>query len=251
MTNKQRFRQVIVTMIVMTARVFAIEQKLDVIQPPAEAVPEGFVFIQNAAPERFGAFGAETLRWPTAEEIKTHAVHPESHVEVRRAVETTLEQVGRILKPEWLPSRADLGILALTNSVAGYDAVRFRYRIKNSSIQVTATTKGVVFLVKADGDHHATSREQAIQHMSGALARYFQESEKIKETTFGTVIEAKGGYEGRPSITADTFAHWWGLAGWWTDGCVFALTTPSAKMNNRSPLALGVPQKAWFRAETQ
>jgi len=234
--------------------VCAAEQPMPDATVSAIQVSGDFKLIPQANTDRFGTFGFDLVRWPELDEIKSLAVDVASNKVAQIAVTSTYEWASRMLKKEWLPNPSHLALLPMTNSVDGHDAVRFRYQVAGSVFQVTATSAGMAFLIIDDlpvANSNVFSQDQAVLYMTARLDTYFQEAERIKAITFKNVVQAKGGYEGRPVLGSEAFNNWWGRAGWWTDGRVFLVTAPTVSSSKRGGSRPPLLKKNWFRADEQ
>jgi len=122
-------------------------------------------------------------------------------------------------------------VTALKGDIEGNDAVRLRYKLNDTRIQVVSTSSGLNLVIQDASSSKKKSlpnQDEAVSYISDSIAEYLQYSDRIREVSLKLVKEQGGGFKGIPEVRPPSCDYWWGLVGWWTDGDVIIFSIGKA-----------------------
>jgi hypothetical protein len=135
------------------------------------------------------------------------------------------------------------------DAVVGHDAIRFRYNIEESIIEVASTHAHITLTIQPASERGVTNRienaaEAGVQ-VGSVVARFFRESEKIKAESVKNISAFPFGFKGKSSGEGEGSLYWWGSISWWTDGRTTVFTIAKKDGGSWYP----APKDHWFTPE--
>lgn len=229
-------------MLIVSQRAFSLTPQVKPMLP--EKVSDLFILIENKEMEGLHPYWKGILTWPSPNEIKSRqvnkgAVLPKEGVDeklVTKAIDSTMEWLGRVLKPEWVPEKSEIDILALTSDIEGSDSVRLQYRMGDYTVQVASIHPTIWIAVKNNKKETPShfSIEQAKKHAQEIMGLFVQVDEKMMQKQFTNLQPLGKGFFSFQSNKPENW-NWRGMMSWWTDGNVFLIYTNKSFGNGRMP----------------
>jgi len=198
-----------------------------------ELVPESFQFLTNRSLRGFQRFTREIIEWPDQAKIERSKLDRTNRL-VTAGISNTVVWLERVLLPKWVPflgESSPVTVTALKGDIEGNDAVRLRYKLNDTRIQVVSTSSGLNLVIQDASSSKKKSlpnQDEAVSYISDSIAEYLQYSDRIREVSLKLVKEQGGGFKGIPEVRPPSCDYWWGLVGWWTDGDVIIFSIGKA-----------------------
>jgi hypothetical protein len=207
----------------------------------AEPVPDTLQLLTNESLDDFPAFTRDIIVWPDKVKTERNTLDPSSPL-VAAGISNTLRWLELVLQPHWVPSLEDSPSvipLALRADVQGNDAVRLRFKIHDTVIQVVSTSSGLNLLIQGPvppKSNGLVSQAEALSYIGTKIDQYLQHSQQVKAVSLKLVREQGRGFRGDPEVRPETCDHWWGLVAWWTDGNVVLFSIGKAEGGASEPV---------------